>query len=103
MLAHIWGHMHVAQVKKNGPASEEFSLVHFTGRSAPGLLANQIARRDKRWLPLALAHPHMCSARDLVQARPRTDIGNLVSLEAVGRNLTYLAIYAPAAVVTRNA
>jgi hypothetical protein len=50
---------------------------------APPFL-NQIARRDKRWLPLALALPHMCSARDLVQARPRTDIGNFVSLEAVG-------------------
>jgi hypothetical protein len=32
MLAHTRGHMHVAQVKK----SEEISLVHFTGRSAPG-------------------------------------------------------------------
>jgi hypothetical protein len=35
MLARIWGHMRVAQVKKNGPASEEISLVHFTGGSPP--------------------------------------------------------------------
>ncbi len=50
---------------------------------APPVL-NPISRRDKRWLPLALALPHMCSAQDLVQARPRTDIKNFVSLEAVG-------------------
>jgi hypothetical protein len=41
-----------------------------TSRDVAPPILNQIARQDKHWLPLALAHPNMCLVRDLVQARP---------------------------------
>ncbi len=104
MLAHIWGHTHVAQVKKNGPASEVFLLVHFTGRSAPVSQPNYSPRQ-------ALASASSRASTHVLGARfgAGTTENGYWEFRVVGggwplgRNWTYLAIYAPAAVITRNA
>jgi hypothetical protein len=94
MLARIWGHMHVASVKKDGPASEE-TVVLLCPLCPPPVL-NQIGRRDTG------APDNVLSGRFGAGAAENGD-WELCCWRRMGpgRNWTYLAKYARAAVFLR--